>query len=137
MDIKMDIDNKILLDTIKLQDLYIQAMYDIKHKEYKVAHEKLEYTYSLFDDIVQVVHPLSEIREIIINLRDKIEYNLKQIKISNYDDIDYITYDKEIMDEINNDYPVSMEIPITCLDPIYNKINQCITYYFNSKIKIE
>lgn len=129
-------DTKILLDTIKLQDLFIQSMYNIKHKEYHIALEKLEYAYTLFDDIIQVVHPLSEIRELIINLRDKIEYNMKQIKLDPFAIPDNIIYDKEIMEEINNDYPVTINENFTCFDPLYNKINQSITYYFG-KIKID
>lgn len=130
-------ETKILLDTIKLQDLFIQSMYNIKNKDYHIALEKLEYAYNLFDDIIQVVHPLSEIRELIINLRDKIEYNMKQIKLDPSTVPDNIIYDKEIMDEINNDYPVTTnEIDFTCFDPLYNKFNQAITYYFG-KIKID
>lgn len=131
-------DTKILLDTIKLQDLFIQAIYDIKHKDYYIAMEKLDYAYNLFDKLIQEVHPLSEIRELIINLRDKIEYNMKHIQCfiqepSNIDNI--VMYDKEIMEEINNDYPVTVPYEFTCFDPIYHKINQLFTYY--NKVKLD
>jgi hypothetical protein len=139
------LENKILLDTIKLQHLFIESLYDIKRKEYYIALEKLEVCYSLFDDIIQIVHPLSEIRDVIINLRDKIEYNIKQIKNCT-DDPNYIVqydimYDKEIIDEISNDYLPEISSPVlglfTCINPLYYKITQTIDYYMNVKVKTD
>jgi len=158
----MELESKILLDTIKLQHLFIESLYDIKRKDYYIALHKLEEAYNLFDDLIQIVHPLSDIRVIIIGLRDKIEYNMKQIKGYTYDsspiDIDII-YDKDIVDEINNDYPIHMPslknndfdlftyvIPIItpCITPIINTVNPIINcvntklyHVFNTKVKVD
>jgi hypothetical protein len=137
-------ESKILLDTIKLQHLFIESLYDIKKKDYYTALQKLDAAYTLFDELIQSVHPLSEIRIIILELRDKIEYNMKQIKGYVNDSIPIdndIIYDKDIIDEITNEYPIELpEVKIdlfTCVTPIYTKINQTIAYFFQPKVKID
>jgi len=135
-------ENKILLDTIKLQQLFIESLYNIKQKDYYIALEKLEISYALFDNIINVIHPLSEIRNVIIDLRDKIEYNMKQIKFYVEEPSDKnlpvndIIYDQELMDEISYDYDVTNQINVlTCFDTLYNKFNNL--FYLNDKIKID
>ncbi len=128
----MELENDILLNTVKLQYFFIESLYHIKQKEYNEAMYKLDTAYTIFDDVIQKVHPLSEIRVMILDLRDKIECNIYNIKNHIVDDI--IVHNKveiemeEIIPPITTLY--------TCFEPLYSKLNQ-FYYFLNVKEKMD
>ncbi len=79
-----------LLSIIRLQQLYIQSLNNLKMKEFFLASEQLEEAYTLFDNVIEKIPPTSPIRDFVIELRDLIIYHLKQINTYIYekDDID-------------------------------------------------
>lgn len=125
----MELENDILLNTVKLQYFFIESLYHIKQKEYNEAMHKLDTAYTIFDDVIQKVHPLSEIRVMILDLRDKIECNIHNIKNHVVDDV--VLHNKEIEYE-------EIQVPplYTCFEPLYSKLNQ-FYYFLNIKEKID
>src|SRR5665647_1988612 len=93
-----------LLDVIQLQQLYITSLNNIKSREFFQASEQLEQAYTLYDEVINKIDPLSPIRDFVIQLRDYIIYDLKQINTYIYEkeEINVSTIDNHNTDNDND-----------------------------------
>ncbi len=92
-----------LLDVIQLQQLYITSLNNIKSREFFLASEQLEQAYTLYDEVIDKIEPLSPIRDFVIQLRDYIIYDLKQINTYIYEKEEINVSTIENIDNIDND----------------------------------
>src|SRR5688572_21337407 len=70
---------EMLLSIIQLQQLYITALNNMKNREFFLASDQLEEAHTLFYNLIDEIKPISPRRDFIIQLRDLIIDNLKQI----------------------------------------------------------
>ena len=104
-----NMDMETLLLIIELQQLYIKSLNNLKIKNFFVAMEQLEEAYTLFDNVIENIPPKSQIRDYVIELRDLIIFNLKQINdyIYTKEDIDVDSFDfsNEHISNVNYEIP--------------------------------
>ena len=116
-----------LLSIIQLQHLYITSTTNTKNKEYFKALEYLEESYTLFDDIIEHIPPTSTIRDFVLELRDLIIQDLKQINHYIYDkeefDVSVCQPTLHEFDLDESDIRLDYEDPVNYYDQIQLMIN--------------
>ncbi len=134
-----------LLSIIELQHLYITSLSYIKSRKFYQATQILEEAYTSYDVIIDNIIPTSPIRNNVIELRDLIINDLKEIKSYIYekDDIDLSQCESTLLEDfeehqLNNVYESRTEKYETkdCyyyIKSLFDYFPSCVRY----KVKID